>query len=661
MPATSIEQIEKELDDPRTNVAKLIEQYRSESLRDLWLENSRLCRAFARRLIADDRAQEALDLLLYDGLRFHPHDLGLRYDQALAHARARNGRLAQDSVKQLLRDVEVNLKVEAEVFCLAGRLRKDKLEQTADETARRQLAREAAEFYERASRLDDTAYASINAASMWLLTGDERQARERSVAAIERAERELQLAGDGAFWLSATLGEANLILGKHEAAAELYREAVQRAGSKLGDIAAMRRNVQLLVKHIPNAAGILPIFNAGPVVIFSGHMVDHPQRLTNPKHRTRFPDDPRLVELVRSAIIRELDALKPIVGYCQGACGSDLLFAEQMLERGAELHLVLPFRQEDFYTTSVDFGYDSLRHWRERFDAVLAQATQVHFATDELYLGDDALFEFVNTFAPGLAIAHARRLGVEPTALVVMESDILQPIGGTADFLTNWLKSQPSYRKVDFAEVRAQLPTPAVLSDPGTPPSSPQRNVLRADVRRQVKTMLFADVKGFSQLREEDAPAFFIQLLEPVAKLIGQQVEPPAFANTWGDGLFMVFDSVVGGAEFALALLEQVRQIEWNSLGREITPRLRVGLHAGPVYQRRDPVIGQKNFFGRHVNRAARIEPITDPDSVFVTEQVAALLAMESNHSFACEYIGQRDLPKDAGRIALYQLGRATL
>ncbi|MBC7816440.1 MAG: adenylate/guanylate cyclase domain-containing protein, partial [Planctomycetaceae bacterium] len=360
------------------------------------------------------------------------------------------------------------------------------------------------------------------------------------------------------------------------------------------------------------------------------------------------------------AIKSELEALKPIAGYCQGACGSDLLFADQLLERGAELHLVLPFRKEDFYTTSVDLGYDSMQHWRDRFDKVFDRATQVHFASDDIYLGDDALFAFVNTFAPGLAITHARRLGVEPVALVVLEPDALQQVGGAADFLANWAKTHRSYQEIDLKEIRARWAAPGVVGDTATPPPSPQRNVFRADVRRQLKTMLFADVKGFSKMSEEDTPAFFVQLLDAVANLIGQQAEPPAFANTWGDGLFMVFDSVVSGAEFALALLEQVRLIKWNSLGREITPRLRVGLHAGPVYKRRDPIIGDNNFFGRHVNRAARIEPITKADSVFVTEQVAALLAMEPNHSFACEYIGQRELPKDAGRIALYQLARAT-
>ena len=35
--------------------------------------------------------------------------------------------------------------------------------------------------------------------------------------------------------------------------------------------------------------------------------------------------------------------------------------------------------------------------------------------------------------------------------------------------------------------------------------------------------------------------------------------------------------------------------------------------HAGPVYEEFDPILKKRNFFGRHVNQAARIEPIVLP------------------------------------------------
>ena len=36
-----------------------------------------------------------------------------------------------------------------------------------------------------------------------------------------------------------------------------------------------------------------------------------------------------------------------LVGYGQLACGADILIAEALLDRGGELHVVLPFAEED--------------------------------------------------------------------------------------------------------------------------------------------------------------------------------------------------------------------------------------------------------------------------------------------------------------------------
>ena len=37
---------------------------------------------------------------------------------------------------------------------------------------------------------------------------------------------------------------------------------------------------------------------------------------------------------------------------------------------------------------------------------------------------------------------------------------------------------------------------------------------------------------------------------------------------------------------------------------------MRIGLHTGPVFEDYDAIIGRNNYFGSHVSRAARIEPV---------------------------------------------------
>ena len=72
---------------------------------------------------------------------------------------------------------------------------------------------------------------------------------------------------------------------------------------------------------------------------------------------------------------------------------------------------------------------------------------------------------------------------------------------------------------------------------------------------------------------------------------------------------------------------------------------VRISMHAGPVYEEFDPILKKRNFFGRHVNQAARIEPIVLPGSVFVSETVAALISF-GYEKYDFEYAGNLELGK---------------
>ena len=75
----------------------------------------------------------------------------------------------------------------------------------------------------------------------------------------------------------------------------------------------------------------------------------------------------------------------------------------------------------------------------------------------------------------------------------------------------------------------------------------------------------------------------------------------------------------------------------------------------GPVYATQDPVLGRTNFFGAHVSRTARIEPVTPPGCVFVTEAFAARLTLEGA-PFTCDYAGQVPAAKGFGLLRMYLL-----
>src|SRR5437016_2342482 len=90
----------------------------------------------------------------------------------------------------------------------------------------------------------------------------------------------------------------------------------------------------------------------GRVVLFSGHMIDAPDR-----SKPRFP--PELEPRVANAIgekLAELDVGNEDVGISGAACGADILFAEAGAGRGLVLRVYLPFEENTFLEKSVEFA-----------------------------------------------------------------------------------------------------------------------------------------------------------------------------------------------------------------------------------------------------------------------------------------------------------------
>jgi class 3 adenylate cyclase len=83
---------------------------------------------------------------------------------------------------------------------------------------------------------------------------------------------------------------------------------------------------------------------------------------------------------------------------------------------------------------------------------------------------------------------------------------------------------------------------------------------------------------------------------------------------------------------------------------------MRIGAHYGPVFEGWDPIAAKLTYYGRALSRAARIEPITPPGTVYVTEAFAAILLLESRGEFTCTYVGQVPLAKGYGTFRMYDL-----
>ena len=172
--------------------------------------------------------------------------------------------------------------------------------------------------------------------------------------------------------------------------------------------------------------------------------------------------------------------------------------------------------------------------------------------------------------------------------------------------------------------------------------------------------ILFADLVGFSKLEEEQFPRYIEGFLGTLASRLKNSPYDPIYKNIWGDAICFVFDDLLSAAEYAMELRDMVRETEWDRLGLPRDLNIRIGLHVGPVYFAQEPVLNRLNFFGSHVNQAARIEPITSPGNVYASEQFAAYLQANRDNPLECKYVGVIVLPKEFGSYPIYHIKRKT-
>ncbi|MFM9964855.1 MAG: TRAFs-binding domain-containing protein [Planctomycetaceae bacterium] len=669
MSGPTIADVLKRLRQPGTDVLDLYETYQTREFERLWNQDqeAQLSRAFASSLIegghptlAVELVREALQRREKDPkLRPGAVDSHLYFLIALGYARSGNIVQAEEYHKRLEPFDQLEPGLREDAICFQGRLCKDRYQRATSLADQRQWAKQATVWYRQAYDVRQGLYPLVNWATTSVLAGDEAQALELATQAVsvgEKLARQKALQDD--YWLFASIGEAYRVLRKIEESVEWYRRAVKCAleKKKLGAIVAMRPNLLLLKPVLGLPDSIWEAFNLGKVVAFAGHMLDTPS--DDRRRLPRFPNDPSLVKQVSLEIADKIKTLNAQVGFCSAACGSDILFAEQMQFLGAELHIVLPFQEDDFYRTSIDFGREDMGDWRERCRSVISRAkkaNRLHYATREPFLDDMVLFEFVNTYTQGLAMTRARERGSEPWALVVLDPDAQARKGGTRYFVDQWKAARPADQpNCEVIDLKAQR-VKAGLNGKTLPP--PPLSINRQGLSRQLKFMLFADVKGSSKIPEASSPMFAVHFLGHVEKVL-KQVGKPDFVNTAGDGVFVVFKDVSIAADFALRLLERLEQVDWQKFGfTEKTP-VRIALHAGPVFPKRDPVLKRRNYFGSHVNFASRLEPSTTPGCIFTSEQFAAVLAVKASDEFACVHVGTAELIKGAGRHLLYRLER---
>lgn len=489
--------------------------------------------------------------------------------QVIAHARMG----ALDEAWRLFRAAGLEgVADDAAVLSVKGRLFKDEARRAPDEASRRALFARAAEAYGQAGAIAWATYPLINAASLSLLSGDEGRARalaERVLARLDQGDRE----PDTPYWREATRAEAQLLLGATHEAWLTLQGALELAPRAWEDHAATLRQFSLiLAERGEDDAWLAPL--RPPRVLHYVGPLGAP------------PDDAGLK--ARIAEILETER----IGFAWGAlaAGADILIAEALLARGAELNIVLPAPRAAFRAASVaPMGGD----WPPRFDAVLQGAAQVLVAPGADDPPTELSARLAALTAMGRAVLQAEVLSTEAVQLALTAG-----AGDSRADQDDW--SASGRRQLDLAAAASPPPAAAAL------PAGAGR------VLAVLAVVLSAD----ALVGEAAAAALAEQSLPALGEAMRVAGLAPAAPIVW-TGRAVAIPLETAAAATALS----------RALGHRLAAAPAMGAALGLVRQGLGPS-GETLSLGPAIDAALRLAQAAEPATLLADPAFAAALAI---------------------------------
>lgn len=671
-------------------------------------------------LLASDAAQEALQFWEFREEVSAQNVCELARGLARVKSRIGQSAVALRILEPWSRDPRLDDSQRAAVLIQLGDILSEEAYSAVDPSIRFQRGERAVSRYGEAARLMCTSVEARSKLAVALLSVSsdrfvrKQEARRCAMETLEEVARIQDKRGKG-FKLAQYLAMLLAVAGKLDEAAQAYESLDSYPEASNGELADVRYESQFIALglDLPKAF-FKPMFPPLELIAFAGHMPD-----LLPGAPSRFPLD--LVPEVKATLRRELSKADARVAILSAAAGADLLFIEAFLERPkSELHLVLPWSTEEFLRASVqpydeafldaEYGHrerqvveadakpdnveqvpeaiertfvdqaESKAPWRPLFEMAMERTSTLRQLSQFGEPGDEVGWQYAMEVTAGIAVhtARTRRLDLKP--MVLWNGLPGRGAGGTAHFFEFWNNF------LGYAPHIINLPK-CLRSEARIVLKSTTERCEKPTMHREVKTILFADIVGYSKLSEGVIPEFVKVFLSKLSRLIAESPNPPLCVNMWGDEIYGAFDHAREAGLFGLQLSRflQEEEEQWveNGLYYEETDpsehkvqrfplNIRIGLHTGPVLAIYNPVVRQLTYTGMHVTLAARIQPVVVPGEVYASEEFAAMLELDmagtrcsgsrgpierpGGHA-VCKYIGAIQLAKNfPGRFRIYRV-----
>ncbi len=633
-----------------SDMRSLVTRWRTLAPDSRW-SDLELARTFVERLLEYNEPLLAYDFAV-EGLERWPSDTRLLQLKGIGLARSGAARQAS-KIFQQLRDAGHR---DEETLANLARTYKTLWSEARDAAERQTYLDAAYHAYRVAFTQSEGYWSGINVAFLALLRGDHEQARATAAQVHHQCLQQLdtsRVAGQDVYWLTATLGEAALIGGRDEEAVQWYGRATAIAGRRFGNVASTCRQARRICEYLELDWGPLNACFPLPEVV-----------ALMPAMLRRQVPPASAVQQMQDAVITALREARherhAVLGFSCLRNWLDVVFLETVLSQGGDVAVLLEGDRPEKEEIAPQVA-QSEELWR-RSDQILQACCDIHYLTARTGSSTSITNQYVADILIGLANMHARQLGSVPVVMQMMDPREDSPercVRDASTELADGLAAAvcpvvPLPLDVDLASVEPPDASAVLAKDDGA--ATPGSSLLHTSPR--TLALLFADVKGYSRLHESELITFSREFLGKVSQLLRSAPVQPVTRQTWGDGLFFTFEQVVDAGKFALELADLIESTDWRGLGLPADLSLRIGLHAGPVYECFDPVSQQTTFCGIHVNHAARIEPITPPGDVYASEAFAALASSSAARYFVCEYVGRTPLAKGFGLFSTYHVRR---
>jgi len=174
-----------------------------------------------------------------------------------------------------------------------------------------------------------------------------------------------------------------------------------------------------------------------------------------------------------------------------------------------------------------------------------------------------------------------------------------------------------------------------------------------AEAKRRLAAILSADVAGYSRLMGDDERAT-MDTLNAYRDVFREQISDHEgrVVDTAGDSVLAVFDSVVEAVQCAVDVQSKLEDHN-TDLPENRQMLFRIGVNLGDVFEQADGSI-----YGDAVNVAARLEGLSEPGSVTVSED--AYRQVEGKTDLGFHDLGEHEVKNIARPVRAYRLGDST-